>query len=138
MPKQVSSKAPKSKKKSCGCHHAKKSGTSPLRAFSLPKKTSRTLREVHASKTYSPEHVAYVSDRLPLSATSLNKIAVDKFIHGTRSAPSVIQKQVVHVRDSGTEGRTLKRMIKSPRGQDIVYGGNAHLNYISQGRMDPI
>ena len=117
----------KSKKKSCGCHHAKK--------ISLPKKTSRTLREVHASKTYSPEHVAYVSDRLPLSATSLNKIAVDKFIHGTRSSPApvVIPKQVVHVRDSATMGR-----IKNPRGQYIDFGGRAHLKHISAGTMSPI
>ena len=130
------SSAKHSSNASCGCHHAKKSGTSPLRALSLPKKTSRTLREVHASRTYSPEHVAFVSDRLPLSATSLNKIAVDKFIHGTRSpvpAPLVIPKQVVHVRDSATMGR-----IKNPRGQYIDFGGRAHLKHISAGTMKPI
>lgn len=119
----------KSKKNSCGCHHAEKSGTSPLRAFSLPKKTSRTLREVHASRTYLPEHVAYVSDRLPLSATSLNKIAVDKFIHGVSKRQE--STHVVKKEHRGTQTTpqasaifpTTPTMINPETGRPIMVGG---------------
>lgn len=65
-----------------------KTGTkSPSKAkikisIGLPPKTSRIAREDHASRTFSAQNIAFVSDNLPLSGRSLNRIAVDKFIHG--------------------------------------------------------
>lgn len=123
----------KSKKKSCGCHHAKK--------ISLPKKTSRTLREVHASKTYSPEHVAYVPDRLSLNATSLNKIAVDKFIHGVSKRQEPTHEVKKEHRGTQTTPQasdifpTTPTMINPETGRHIIVGGAVYKKLQREGKI---
>ena len=103
MPPKTGTKSPSKAKKS-------KTGTkSPSKAISigLPPKTSRIAREDHASKTFSAQNIAFVSDNLPLSGRSLNRIAVDKFIHGA-SRP---QTRSVSTQ---TEPQSPRAMIHSP------------------------
>lgn len=97
-----------------------KTGTmSPSKAISigLPPKTSRIAREDHASKTFSAQNIAFVSDNLPLSDRSLNRIAVDKFIHGaSRPQTRSILTQMGYTRSmkTQTEPQTPRAMVHSP------------------------
>ena len=113
MPPKTGTKSPSKAKKS-------KTGTkSPSKAISigLPPKTSRIAREDHASKTFSAQNIAFVSDNLPLSGRSLNRIAVDKFIHGaSRPQTRSVSTQMGYTRSTKTqtELQSPRAMIHSP------------------------
>ena len=87
-------------------------------SIGLPPKTSRLAREDHASKTFSAQNIAFVSDNLPLSGRSLNRIAVDKFIHGTNRPPQgrSISTQMGYTRSirTQTEPQSPRAMVHSP------------------------